>query len=88
MRNYRSWPGPDASPLPPVGLFGTRLWWTATADEGRPPTRASADEGDPQTTRNPRIRRAITSRWIWLVPSPISVSLASRKKRSTGYSVT
>ena len=34
--------------------------------------------------RRPRIWRAITSRWIWLVPSPISVSLASRKKRSTG----
>jgi len=32
-----------------------------------------------QTTRRPRIFRAITSRWIWLVPSPISVSLASRR---------
>ena len=29
--------------------------------------------------RRPRIRRAITRRWTWLVPSPISVSLASRR---------
>ena len=36
-----------------------------------------------QTIRSPRIRRAITSRWTWLVPSPISVSFASRRKRST-----
>ena len=32
-----------------------------------------------QTTRKPRIFRAMTSRWTWLVPSPISVSLASRR---------
>src|SRR3989441_886432 len=34
-----------------------------------------------------RISRAMTSRWISDVPSPISVSLASRKIRSTGNSV-
>ena len=34
--------------------------------------------GPPQMTRRPRIRRAMTRRWIWLVPSPISVSFASR----------
>ena len=37
-----------------------------------------------QMTRRPRIRRAMTRRWIWLVPSPISVSFASRMYRSTG----
>ena len=31
--------------------------------------------------------REITSRWIWLVPSKIWVTLASRMKRSTGKSV-
>ncbi len=30
--------------------------------------------------------RPITIRWIWLVPSKIWVTLASRKSRSTGYS--
>ena len=30
-------------------------------------------------SRRPRILRAMTSRWIWLVPSPISVSFASRR---------
>ena len=35
--------------------------------------------GVPQTTRRPRMRRAMTRRWTWLVPSPISVSLASRR---------
>src|SRR5262249_27849524 len=34
-----------------------------------------------------RISRAMTSRWISEVPSPISVSFASRKMRSTGNSV-
>ena len=34
--------------------------------------------------RSPRISRAITSRWISLVPSPISQTLASRIIRSTG----
>ena len=34
-----------------------------------------------------RISRAMTMRWISEVPSPISVSLASRKIRSTGNSV-
>src|SRR3989449_9426288 len=34
-----------------------------------------------------RIARAITSLWISDVPSPISVSFASRKIRSTGNSV-
>src|SRR5207249_12242377 len=33
------------------------------------------------------ISRAMTSRWTSDVPSPISVSLASRKMRSTGNSV-
>jgi hypothetical protein len=42
----------------------------------------------PQPLRSPRTFRAMTSRWTWLVPSPISVSFASRRKRSTGYSVT
>ena len=28
----------------------------------------------------------MTIRWIWLVPSKIWVTLASRKSRSTGYS--
>ncbi len=37
-----------------------------------------------QMTRRSRMRRAMTRRWTWLVPSPISVSLASRMKRSTG----
>ena len=30
--------------------------------------------------------RLITRRWIWLVPSKIWVTLASRMKRSTGKS--
>src|SRR5207245_11252100 len=34
-----------------------------------------------------RISRAMTRRWISEVPSPISVSFASRKMRSTGNSV-
>ena len=56
----------------------------------RPPDRGRLSElgragppygsrGPTQTTRRPRIRRAITRRWIWLVPSPISVSFASRR---------
>ena len=32
-----------------------------------------------QTTRRSSSLRAITSRWTWLVPSPISVSFASRR---------
>ena len=44
--------------------------------------------GGRYSTRSPRILRPITSRWIWLVPSPSSVSLASRIKRSTLYSST
>ena len=40
-----------------------------------------------QSTICPRIWRAMTSRWISLVPSPISHTLASRIMRSTGYSV-
>ena len=40
-----------------------------------------------QSTTSPRICRAITIRWISLVPSPISQTLASRIIRSTGYSV-
>ena len=47
------------------------------AQLARPPPAA-------QTTRRPSTERAITRRWIWLVPSPISVSFASRMKRSTG----
>src|SRR4029453_15000333 len=39
------------------------------------------------TPRPPRISRAMTMRWISDVPSPISVSLASRKMRSMGNSV-
>ena len=35
----------------------------------------------------PRMSRAMTMRWISEVPSPISVSLASRKIRSIGNSV-
>ena len=35
--------------------------------------------GCAHTTRRPRTCRAMTSRWIWLVPSPISVSFASRR---------
>ena len=44
-------------------------------------------DGASGALRRPAARgscRAITSRWIWLVPSPISVSFASRMKRSTG----
>ena len=41
----------------------------------------------PQSPIWPRISRAITIRWISLVPSPISQTLASRIIRSTGYSV-
>jgi hypothetical protein len=37
-----------------------------------------------QSTTCPRICLAITSRWISLVPSPISQTLASRIIRSTG----
>src|SRR5262245_16557614 len=38
------------------------------------------------STTEPRIWRAITIRWISLVPSPISHTLSSRIIRSTGYS--
>ena len=41
--------------------------------------RRLADPDAAQTTRSPRILRAMTRRWTWLVPSPISVSLASRR---------
>jgi hypothetical protein len=42
---------------------------------------------DSQSTSSPRMCRPITMRWISLVPSPISHTLASRIMRSTGYSV-
>jgi len=35
----------------------------------------------------PRMLRAITTRWIWLVPSYIWVIFASRRNRSTGKSL-
>ena len=41
---------------------------------------------DQPSTTEPRIWRAMTSRWISLVPSPISQTFASRIMRSTGYS--
>lgn len=34
-----------------------------------------------------RILRAITTRWIWLVPSTICITFASRIYRSTLYSL-
>ena len=49
------------------------------ASRSRPAPATDARRADRQTTRRPRIFRAMTRRWTWLVPSPISVSLASRR---------
>ena len=65
----------------PFVLAGQGPWGTAfEAALARGPGRRRrigrrAGSDDPR----PRIRRAMTSRWTWLVPSPISVSLASRR---------
>ena len=58
----------------------------ASSDAGS--SRASEHRHRRYWTRRSRTFRAITSRWIWLVPSPISVSFASRRYRSTLYSST
>ena len=49
------------------------------------------DHGDlerPDHVGGPTSLRPMMWRWIWLVPSTICRPLASRMKRSTGYSVT
>ena len=48
---------------------------------------AHALDGDQVAHDSWRISRAMTMRWTSDVPSPISVSLASRKIRSMGNSV-
>ena len=66
---------PDANDVSPGG--GARL----------APIICRAEFRATQSTSSPRICRAMTIRWISLVPSPISQTLASRIMRSTGYSV-
>ena len=70
----RSMPQEGASPNGPKYIRRKRYWAVRRG--------ASASVAD-----LPRISRAITIRWISLVPSPISHTLASRIIRSTGYSV-
>src|SRR5439155_1709296 len=60
------------------GLDGPRARRVTLADA------LDRDQRRGRAHENPRISRAITRRWISDVPSPISVSFASRKMRSTG----
>src|SRR5437660_547520 len=62
------------------GLDGPRACRVTLADA------LDRDQRRGRAHENPRISRAITRRWISDVPSPISVSFASRKMRSTGNS--
>ena len=63
-------------------------WFGGTRSAEPEPRRQLRRPGGAYSTRRPRSFRAMTRRWIWLVPSPISVSFASRRKRSTLYSST
>ena len=56
----------------------------ATADASTPVARSAVRH--PAPTGSAEVARPITMRWIWLVPSKIWVTLASRNSRSTGYS--
>ena len=84
-----------------VGIFETARDYIDNVLTSKPDELVTADEADeapaycPRRTRTRRCSshrghrsrsRPITIRWIWLVPSKIWVTLASRNSRSTGYS--
>jgi hypothetical protein len=58
----------------------------STAGGRRNRLRAPAGSAGTAAPGQPRTWRLMTSRWIWLVPSKIWVTLASRMYRSAGKS--